>query len=96
MRDAAGAPNTAQMLVFVPPHPLLKHWLAVSRSAATPPLLFRSALAELGRLLIYEVCAAAALCSRARRLTRHAHAGGPRLAAHAGRRGGHALRPRAC
>ena len=54
MRDAAGQPNTAQMLVFVPPHPLLKHWLAVARSAGTPPQLFRSALAELGRLLIYE------------------------------------------
>ena len=55
MRDASGQPNTAQMLVFVPPHPLLKHWLAVARSVSTPPQLFRSALAELGRLLIYEV-----------------------------------------
>ena len=54
MRDAAGQPNTSQMLVFVPPHPLLKHWLAVARSSATPPQTFRSALAELGRLLIYE------------------------------------------
>ena len=55
MRDASGQPNTSQMLVFVPPHPLLKHWLAVARSSATPPQTFRSALAELGRLLIYEV-----------------------------------------
>ena len=54
MRDASGQPNTSQMLVFVPPHPLLKHWLAVARSSATPPQTFRSALAELGRLLIYE------------------------------------------
>jgi uracil phosphoribosyltransferase len=38
----------------VPPHPLVKHWLAVARNAATPPQLFRSALAELGRILIYE------------------------------------------
>jgi uracil phosphoribosyltransferase len=53
MRTPSGAPNTAQMLVFVPPHPLLKHWLAVARSA-TPPALYRSALAELGRLLVYE------------------------------------------
>jgi len=60
MRDASGAPNTGQMLVFVPPHPLLGHWLAVARSAATPPQLFRSAVGELGRLLIYEVRAPAA------------------------------------
>ena len=61
MRDAAGQPNTSQMLVFVPPHPLIKHWLAVARSSATPPQTFRSALAELGRLLIYEVRSAARL-----------------------------------
>lgn len=54
MRLATGAPNTGQMLVFVPPHPLLSHWLAVARSSATPPQLFRAALAELGRLLVYE------------------------------------------
>lgn len=40
--------------MYVPPHPLVKHWLAVARNAATPPQLFRSALAELGRILIYE------------------------------------------
>jgi uracil phosphoribosyltransferase len=38
----------------VPPHPLVKHWLAITRNAATPAPLFRSALAELGRVLIYE------------------------------------------
>lgn len=43
-----------QMLVFVPPHPLVKHWVAVLRNAGTPPPLFRGALAELGRILIYE------------------------------------------
>jgi uracil phosphoribosyltransferase len=32
----------------------VKHWLAVARNAATPPQLFRSACAELGRILIYE------------------------------------------
>lgn len=42
------------MLVYVPPHPLVKHWLAVARNAASPPALFRSALGELGRILIYE------------------------------------------
>lgn len=38
----------------MPPHPLVKHWLAIARNAATPPALFRSAVAELGRILIYE------------------------------------------
>lgn len=42
------------MQVYVPPHPLVKHWLAVARNAGTPPGLFRSAVAELGRILIYE------------------------------------------
>lgn len=40
--------------VYVPPHPLVKHWLAVARNAATPGPTFRSALSELGRILIYE------------------------------------------
>ena len=35
--------------VYVPPHPLVKHWLAVCRNAATPSGMFRSAMAELGR-----------------------------------------------
>lgn len=53
--DAAPGPlPTNQMLVFVPPHPLIKHWLAVARAAQTPPPMFRNALSELGRLLIYE------------------------------------------
>ncbi|KAG2429517.1 hypothetical protein HXX76_010752 [Chlamydomonas incerta] len=42
------------MLVYSPPHPLIKHWLAILRSNFTPPPMFRSATAELGRLLIYE------------------------------------------
>lgn len=43
-----------QLRVYVPPHPLIKHWLAVARDAATPPVLFRSAMTELGRWLTYE------------------------------------------
>ncbi len=41
--------------VYVPPHPLVKHWLAICRNAMTPSGMFRGALAELGRILIYEV-----------------------------------------
>lgn len=47
---------TLQMRVYVPPHPLIKHWLGVSRDAGTPPALFRSAMTELGRWLTYEAC----------------------------------------
>ncbi|AQK86428.1 Uracil phosphoribosyltransferase [Zea mays] len=43
-----------QMLVFVPPHPLIKHWVSVLRNEQTPCVIFKSAMAELGRLLIYE------------------------------------------
>jgi uracil phosphoribosyltransferase len=45
---------TVQLRVYVPPHPLIKHWLAVARDAATPSVLFRSAITELGRWLTYE------------------------------------------
>lgn len=45
---------TLQLRVHVPPHALIKHWLAVSRDEATPPMLFRSAMTELGRWLTYE------------------------------------------
>lgn len=48
------APPKQQMLVYVPPHPLVKHWLAVMRSKDTPGAIFRAAAAELGRILIYE------------------------------------------
>ncbi|WP_427160234.1 uracil phosphoribosyltransferase [Aliinostoc sp. HNIBRCY26] len=44
----------AQLRVYVPPHPLIKHWLTVARDAATPSVLFRSAMTELGRWLTYE------------------------------------------
>ncbi|MEL6159716.1 MAG: uracil phosphoribosyltransferase [Cyanobacteria bacterium J06623_5] len=43
-----------QLRIYVPPHPLIKHWLGVVRSAATPSPVFRSAMTELGRWLAYE------------------------------------------
>ncbi len=43
-----------QLRVYVPPHPLIKHWLAMSRSVSTPSVLFRTAMKELGRWLTYE------------------------------------------
>lgn len=45
---------TLQLRVYVPPHPLIKHWLGVARDASTPSMLFRSAITELGRWLTYE------------------------------------------
>ena len=51
---AKKGPSTNQMLVFVPPHPLIQHWLGIARNALTPPQVFRSCMGELGRLLIYE------------------------------------------
>ncbi|KAK6943609.1 hypothetical protein RJ641_024711 [Dillenia turbinata] len=41
-------------VVFVPPHPLIKHWVSVLRNEETPSPIFKSAMAELGRLLMYE------------------------------------------
>ncbi len=38
-----------QLRVYVPPHPLIKHWLGVARDAATPPPLFKSAMTECPR-----------------------------------------------
>ncbi len=43
-----------QLRIYVPPHPLIKHWLGVARDQATPPGLFRTAMTELGRWLTYE------------------------------------------
>ena len=45
---------TLQLRIYVPPHPLIKHWLAVARDEATPSVLFRCAMTELGRWLTYE------------------------------------------
>ena len=43
-----------QLRIYVPPHPLIQHWLGVARDVATPSVLFRSAITELGRGLTYE------------------------------------------
>lgn len=43
-----------QLRVFVPPHPLIHHWLGVARDVNTPSALFRTAMTELGRWLTYE------------------------------------------
>ncbi len=43
-----------QLRVYVPPHPLIQHWLAVARDVGTPTSLFRTAMTELGRWLTYE------------------------------------------
>lgn len=43
-----------QLRVFVPPHPLIKHWLGVARDVNTPSSLFRTSMTELGRWLTYE------------------------------------------
>ena len=40
--------------VHAPPHPVLRHWLAIARSKDSPSPIFRSACAEIGRLLLYE------------------------------------------
>lgn len=45
---------TLQLRVYVPEHPLIKHWLSVARDVNTPSVLFKSALTELGRWLAYE------------------------------------------
>lgn len=45
---------TLQLRVYVPEHPLIKHWLSVARDVNTPSVLFKSALKELGRWLAYE------------------------------------------
>lgn len=45
---------TLQLKVYVPSHPLIKHWLAVVRDAMTPTPLFRAGMTELGRWLAYE------------------------------------------
>ena len=44
----------SQLRVYVPVHPLIKHWLGVARDENTPPVLFKTAMGELGRWLTYE------------------------------------------
>lgn len=43
-----------QLRVYVPEHPLIKHWLSVARDVNTPSVLFKSAMTELGQWLAYE------------------------------------------
>ncbi len=43
-----------QLRVYVPDHPLIKHWLGVARDVNTPTVLFKTAIVELGRWLTYE------------------------------------------
>ncbi len=43
-----------QLRVYVPEHPLIKHWLAIARDQNTPSVLFKTAMTELGRWLTYE------------------------------------------
>lgn len=45
-----------QLRVYVPDHPLIKHWLAIARDQNTPNTLFKTAMTELGRWLTYEAC----------------------------------------
>jgi len=45
---------TLQLRVYVPEHPLIKHWLSVARDANTPSVLFKTAMTELGKWLSYE------------------------------------------
>lgn len=44
----------SQLRVYVPEHPLIKHWLGIARDETTPPVLFKTAMTELGRWLTYE------------------------------------------
>lgn len=43
-----------QLRVYVPDHPLIKHWLAIARDQNTPMPLFKTAMKELGKWLTYE------------------------------------------
>ena len=45
---------TLQLRVYVPEHPLIKHWLSIARDVNTPCVLFKTAMTELGKWLTYE------------------------------------------
>eukprot|EP00240_Pyramimonas_obovata_P016002 CAMPEP_0118935196 /NCGR_PEP_ID=MMETSP1169-20130426/15133_1 /TAXON_ID=36882 /ORGANISM="Pyramimonas obovata, Strain CCMP722" /LENGTH=273 /DNA_ID=CAMNT_0006878193 /DNA_START=145 /DNA_END=966 /DNA_ORIENTATION=- len=47
--------QSSQMLVIVPPHPLVKHHLTIARNKHTPSGAFRQAISELGKILLYEM-----------------------------------------
>ncbi|TVU18576.1 hypothetical protein EJB05_34683 [Eragrostis curvula] len=49
-----GAISMDGFKVVVPAHPLISHWVSVLRDQSTPSHAFRSAMGELGRLLVYE------------------------------------------
>ncbi|RRT84265.1 hypothetical protein B296_00000051, partial [Ensete ventricosum] len=60
-------PLTLCFRVNVPSHPLIKHWISVLRNEQTPCATFKSAMAELGRLLIYEASRDWLVCQSMRR-----------------------------
>ena len=68
-------PCPCAVQIYVPPHPLVKHWLGVMRNKDTPAAIFRTAAAG-------GVWKPAAGCMRAGRIPRtlhmawHQHAGG--------------------
>ncbi|OIP74830.1 MAG: uracil phosphoribosyltransferase [Oscillatoriales cyanobacterium CG2_30_44_21] len=43
-----------QLRIYVPPHPLIRHWLTIAREKHTPVPLFRTAMSEMGKWLTYE------------------------------------------
>ena len=44
----------SQLRVYVPPHPIIRHWLTIAREKHTPVPLFRTAMVEMGKWLTYE------------------------------------------
>ncbi|WP_434687085.1 uracil phosphoribosyltransferase [Pseudanabaena minima] len=44
----------SQLRVYVPPHPIIRHWLTIAREKHTPVPLFRTAMIEMGKWLTYE------------------------------------------
>ena len=44
----------SQLRVYVPPHPVIRHWLTIAREKHTPVPLFRTAMSEMGKWLTYE------------------------------------------
>ena len=44
----------SQLRIYVPPHPLIRHWLTIAREKHTPVPLFRTAMNEIGKWLTYE------------------------------------------
>jgi len=54
--EAVARRLTRPVQVVVPPHPLIQHWLAIARNEFTPSPAFRTAVAEIGKHLVYEAC----------------------------------------